>query len=572
MGLHEVVHWPLPGGSLALMRWFMGLHEVVHWPLPGGSPKDTEAGLFSTVVWPFGPPPNAQRIVQTPYGDCGPREGACLCAIDRVTQRRMSQKSTPVPFAGARPACLVISFLAGCGGLIDPDPYTGTMDPSGFYRLYKFQPSSSEDPAEGCLLPRMAWDGTTLADASRFYYMGGLFAAQLDLSGAFDTSRALPPAVYSLTGCDAPEGRQDPGEFDIRVHNYDKRLQYPILSQGLFPSQVGGSGEPTATDSKKPDNVPLLYKPFHVVVLATLGQGVRSRMGCNDVKHEVSLLERAGWDRSSKAFPDDGPKDIDFSFPSREQMRSGAARFKDWPMVNVGVPIGRSLDAALSCPFVKNSRAVYPKTLHDPDSTFVFPAQSWFRGLLSGYLDGGEVAVVADARKCPALFDSKKACSIEAGTPTGCNFTDGEVCTAKDAATPGTCLQPPPVCPAINELYVSKDEYKVLPTSADFKANDPLPRSQATVKLVDAVDPQKSRVAQSLAIFAVAPGQPGFSPVCRVHWVDFSKLTCAAKETDPIKPRPLCTLAEIRAVPAAITDPPLGKDVFVHCVSLASAK
>ena len=36
IGLDEVVHWPLPGGSLALMRWFIGLCQVVHWPLPGG--------------------------------------------------------------------------------------------------------------------------------------------------------------------------------------------------------------------------------------------------------------------------------------------------------------------------------------------------------------------------------------------------------------------------------------------------------------------------------------------------------------------------------------------------------
>ena len=47
MGLHEVVHWPLPGGSLALMRWFIGLGEVVH-------RKTRKPGFFPRSFGPLG--------------------------------------------------------------------------------------------------------------------------------------------------------------------------------------------------------------------------------------------------------------------------------------------------------------------------------------------------------------------------------------------------------------------------------------------------------------------------------------------------------------------------------------
>lgn len=476
----------------------------------------------------------------------------------------MSQKSMLVRSVrlSILPVCL-LSLSAACSGVIDPDPYTGTIDPSGFDKQYKFQPTSREDPANGCLMPRRGWDGASLSDSPRFFYLGALFAAQLDLSGNFDTSRSLPPAVYSLSGCNAPEGRQDPGEFDIRVNNYDKRVQYPILSQGLFPVQVGGAGEPTAQAS---------YKPFHLVVQVQLEATVRDRMGCNDVKRELSLLERAGWDRATKAFPDTGPKDFDFAFPTREQIKSGAVRFKDWPMVNVGVPVGRGLDPIQACPFVTNSKAVYPKSFADTSAGFQFPSQAWFRGLLSGYVDGGDLPIVTEARKCPALFDSGKSCKVDSmGMVTGCNVTDGEVCTSTDPAKTGTCLVPPPVCPVINDLYVSKDEFDP-PSASSFDASDPLPRSKSIVTLTDPMDMTKTRKTDALAIFATAPGQTSFSPVCRVRWVDLSKATCAAKETDAIKPRPLCTIAELQASPGAILPTAPGKDVFVHCLSLAAAK
>jgi hypothetical protein len=460
------------------------------------------------------------------------------------------------------PSWLLLSLVAGCGGLVDPDPYTGTIDPSAFDKQYKFQPTSREDPVLGCLMPRRGWDGTSLSDGLRFYYLGALFATQLDLSGAFDTARALPPSVYQLTGCNAPEGRNDPGDFDIRLHNYDRRVQYPILSQGLFPVQVGGASEPAAQAS---------YKPFHLMVQAALGPSVRDRMGCNDVKRELSLLERAGWDRATKVFPDGTPKDYDFAFQSREQLKTSAARWKDWPMVNVGVPVGRSLDPVQACPFVTGTKAVYPKTLSDSAATFQFPAQAWFRGLLSGYLDGGDLPVLTEQRKCPALFDSGRSCKVEGGMPTGCSFVDGEVCTATDATKPGTCLVPPPVCPVINDLYVSKDEF-VPPGGSGYDASDPLPRSKAIVTLADPADMTKTRKADALAMFAAAPGQPGFSPVCRVSWVDVTKLSCAKSEPDAIRPRPLCTVSEILSTPTAIVPTAAGKDVFVHCLFLAGAK
>ena len=462
------------------------------------------------------------------------------------------------------PGCVFLSLVAGCSGLIAPDPYTGTIDPSGFDKQYRFQPTTRDDPALGCLMPRRGWDGTSLTDGLRFYYLGALFASQLDLAGAFDTSRALPPSVYQLTGCNAPEGREDPGEFDIRLNSYDKRVQYPILSQGLFPVQVGAASEPTAQAS---------YKPFHMVIQASLGAGVRDRMGCNDVKRELSLLERAGWDRATKAFPAGTPKDLDFAFPSREQIKAGAQRWKDWPMVNVGAPVGRSLDPVQACPFVTGSKAVYPKNLSDRDSTFEFPAQAWFRGLLSGYIDGGDLPVVTEGRKCPALFDSGRKCNeLKDGMLTTCSTADGEVCTSTDVTKPGSCLVPPPICPVVNDLYVSKDEY-VPPGGSGYDTSDPLPRSKAIVTLADPVDMTKTRKADALAMFAASPGQPGFSPVCRVRWIDLSKLTtCAKSETDAIRPRPLCTVSEILANPGAILPTAPGKDVYVHCLFLAAAK
>ena len=241
-------------------------------------------------------------------------------------------------------------------------------------------------------------------------------------------------------------------------------------------------------------------------------------------------------------------------------------------MVNVGVPVGRSLDPVQACPFVTGSKAVYPQSLSDPASSFQFPAQAWFRGLLSGYVDGGDVPVVTDARKCPALFDTSKVCKIMAGQPTGCNFTDGEVCTTTDPLKDGTCLAPPPVCPVINDLYVSTVEF-VPPGGTGYDTSDPLPRAKATFTLTDPGDPTKTRKADALAIFSLAPGSKEFSPVCRVRWVDMSKMTgCALSETATIRPRPLCTVSEILANPAAIVPTAPGKDVYVHCLSLASAK
>jgi hypothetical protein len=58
------------------------------------------------------------------------------------------------------------------------------------------------------------------------------------------------------------------------------------------------------------------------------------------------------------------------------------------------------------------------------------------------------------------------------------------------------------------------------------------------------------------------PGQPGYSPVCKVHYYDPSKLNCGRQEMDPVAPRPLCTAAEIAATPGALVST---RDVYVHC-------
>ena len=118
------------------------------------------------------------------------------------------------------------------------------------------------------------------------------------------------------------------------------------------------------------------------------------------------------------------PRDIEIDFPTRAQVQSGMLGFKDWPMVSVAVPVGSSTDPALACPFVSGGMARYPKFPGDPDATFQFPTHSWLRGLLGGYLDGGDLPVTRDPTKCPALLATTKACSMT----SPCNTAAGEVC------------------------------------------------------------------------------------------------------------------------------------------------
>ncbi len=78
------------------------------------------------------------------------------------------------------------------------------------------------------------------------------------------------------------------------------------------------------------------------------------------------------------------------------------------------------------------------------------------------------------------------------------------------------------------------------------------------------MDKTKTRAADLLTIFAATPGQPGYSPVCKVHYFDASKVNSGRFESDAIAPRPLCTAAEIVATPGAVlTTTP---NVYVHCL------
>lgn len=445
--------------------------------------------------------------------------------------------------------------LAACSGLIPPDPYQGTIDPTPssttggvFDPVWATLTTSTSPPpttpataSSPCMQPRSGFGGGTGAgsfDRVTWLYLGGLTRAQLDISNASDPTRALPPAVYTVSGCNAPEGRGEARDFDPRLDNYLRDKQYPVLAQGMMPAAAGAATEPTRIST---------YKPWHVVIPTTIGGSIVDRMGCNDIKGERSLLERAGWSRETKLFPESGPTDYDIQFPSRDDIRAGRAKFMDWPMVSVAVPIMGSTVAMQSCPFVLGNTTRPPAFPGDPQASFQFASQHWLRGLLAGYLDGGELPVTTDPAKCPALVTTVKDCS--AMSP--CSGT-GEVCTA------GKCVAPVPICPVYNDLYVASDEVPV-PTATT--ESNPIPNAYVTLK--DPMDMTKTRVAEIMAFFSAVPGQTGFSPVCRLKFFDKKKLTTCPMEPEAMLPRPLCTIAEIEAKGAVISTP---RDYFVHCL------
>lgn len=464
----------------------------------------------------------------------------------------------------------LLSIGAACSGAIPPDPYMGTIDPSGFSALYAF-PTSSSNPLAACLQPRRGFVGPTGPDSLTWIYLGGLTASQLDVSNASDPARALPPSVYQVKGCNAPEGRGEKQEFDPRLDNYLRDQQYPILAQGLVPAFAGAASEPTNAAT---------YKPWHVVVPVELQSSVADRMGCNDIKGERSLLERAGWSRETKLFPDDGPRDMDIHFPSREAIRAGTATIKDWPMVSVAVPIMKTPVPTESCPFVERNTARYPKYPGDPAASFQFPTQHWLRGLLGGYLDGGDLPVSTDPASCasiPVRVSTGKACK----TAMDCNSSVGESCPA------GLCMAPLPLCPKLNDLYVAVDEVftktdktcsaaKPCSTSAEeycyhgscyapptgSAVQNPIP--SPTTMLPDPADMTKTKPYDILSIFTAAPGQPDFSPVCRLRFFDKDKLACGRFEPDTN--RPLCTADEIKSASGALAPTPKSKDFYIHCL------
>lgn len=459
------------------------------------------------------------------------------------------RKARGLGSALATPALLAAGLL-GCGGVIDPDPYLGTVDPSAFATQVRFA-TGTANPQSACLVPRRGWGGTAGTTETPWIYLGPLTASQLDLANAADPTKALPPSVYQLTGCDQPEGRGEMRTFDPRLDNYLRNVQYPVLATGFVPALAGTAGEPTNLAT---------YRPFHVVVPAQIQPDLRDRMGCNDVKSERSLLERAGWDRESKQFPESGPTGIQIQFPTRERIATGQASFRDWPMVSVAVPIGMSWDVSAACPFVSGNVAKYPRFPGDPQATFQFPSQHWLRGLLGGYLDGGEVPINTDKLKCPAIVPTIKTCS--AMSP--CDMAAGEVCSS------GRCLARVPICPVVNEVWLSSKEVTVPTGGATW---DPFPNELRTVE-IKSMDGTMSRRGDVLASFKALPGQPGFSPVCRVRVFDPTKVTCAAQEREALSPRPLCTATELETASmmtmgAEITLP---GTYYIHCLFAGQSK
>lgn len=451
-------------------------------------------------------------------------------------------------------ACVPV-LLLGCSDLIPPDPYRGTIDSSSFDTAFG-GPSKSSWPngVFPCLAPRRGFGGGPSGiDGQTWWYMGGLSASQLDLSNAADPAKALPPSVYEVTGCEGGEGKAEPirrDTYDARIHNYLTDRQYPVVSYGNFPAQVGAAGEPTSVGS---------YRPWHVVVPVALRDSVRGRMGCNDIKSERSLLERAGWSRETKAFPENAPYNMDLRIPTREDIRAGRVTFRDWPMMSVATVLMKTPVANESCPTVSGSMAQYPKFPGDPSASFQFPQQHWLRGLLGGYLDGGDVPTTTDPVACADIlrYPTGKSCAMT----SECNAAANEICTG------GRCQAPIPVCPQLNELFVDIGEVP-LPTSATLSN----PIQSATVDLKDPMDDKKVRKgADILAIFSAVPGDAAYSPVCRLRFFDKKKVTCAASEpTDLIAPRPLCSAKELKAQPdALVTKDSMGKalpNYYVHCL------
>ncbi len=469
--------------------------------------------------------------------------------------------------------CL-LSIGAACDGVIPPDPYMGTIDPSGFDPLVAF-PTNSNNQQAACLQPRRGFGGSTGLDGVSWIYLAGLSAGQLDVSNASDPARTLPPSVYQLNGCNAPEGRREPRGFDPRLNNYREDVQYPVVAQGLVPALSGAASEPARLST---------YMPWHVVVPVDMQSSVRDRMGCNDVKGERSLLERAGFARDTKKFPESGPQDFDFHYPSRDAIRAGQATMKDWPMVSVAVPIMKTPVGMESCPFVMGNTAKYPRFPGDPNADFQFPSQHWLRGLLGGYLDGGDLPISTDPQVCkqiPSRISTGKACMGN----MDCNADKAESCSAN------LCVAPLPVCPLLNDLYVPVDEVwprtgkACSPTLAcntaageycynsrcfapPTTAQAANPMASPTVSLPVGDDPKTvpTRTADVMAVFSATPGQPGFSPVCRLRFFDKSKLDCGRIEPGvTIALRPLCSAQEIAQSTAQVATK---SDYYVHCLFL----
>jgi hypothetical protein len=460
----------------------------------------------------------------------------------------MLQRQVTVACSG-----LIALCLSACGAGLPADPYVGTIDPATFDTPFGGPTKAPWDnKLFPCMAPRRGYaplGGTAGLEGVSWYYLGGLTTTQLDISNSLDPTRAFPPSIYEVSGCRDGERGQEARAFDARTDNYLRTVQYPIVAQGLYPAQAGGSGEPTSFAS---------YRPFHAVMEAKLSDSAASRTGCNDLKSERTLLEWAGWSRETKDFPE-GQTDVEIRFRSRDELRSGKARYRDVPMASVAAVLMSTPTAMESCPFGVGSQARYPKFPGDPQATFQFPSQHWFRGLLGGYLDGGDLPTTTDPLVCGSI--ARLATDRTCGMDMPCDTAKGEVCSA------GRCQAPIPVCPTLNDVYVPVEEVP-LPSAAN--AGNPL--LSTTVTLKDPTDMTKTRTADVLTVFAQKPGQPGTSPVCRVRFYRKANVDCGRREPDGIAPRPLCTAQEIEASAGAmVTTDAMGKPLpnyFVHCLFL----
>lgn len=489
----------------------------------------------------------------------------------------------------ARSLLLSIASLGAASGCAVPaDPYLGTADPSGWDALY------GGGTAPACRAPRsyLAPNGTTPTPG--WYYLGHFTTDQLDLTNALDPTRALPAEAYQIDGCAPEQG----ATFDPRLDNFETDKQYPVFAQNA-PEPTG-----TVVSARR-------YRPF---VYLTKVQVRGQQVGCNDVRGERTLLDRGGWDRATSAFTEQkASAALDVQRADKDKVRAGQVTFKDWPLFSLATPLMRGTELAKACPY--NGAKPFPMTPGDPAAPFRFANQGWYRGLLTGYLDGGDVPVHTSYKDCLSLFEMGKACQANAdcgagvcaegrciatsyrvdtgascrggaACPTGttctmdamnpmdplknsyrCTLSGSLVSTGKSCAmsacdaaagevcVSGTCRRAPwPVCPKVTDVYV-----------ADAEA-DAVGRGSVTVGPMG-----MTRSAEPIVSFSSLRGSANFSPVCRLRRYDSKALADALamnanlckREDSMVAPRPLCTAQQLIDAKVVLAETELS---FVHCM------
>lgn len=497
-------------------------------------------------------------------------------------------------------------LLGGCS--IAPDPYLGTIDPTGWDARFGGVSVLTNTPP--CVAPLTALRGNAgNASNSSWYYLGNFSLNQLDLLKTQDPTRPLPPEGYRISGCAPAQGAE--ANFNYRDNNFETDRQYPV-----FP---GNSPEPTSAAT---------YSPFFFVTPVAVRD---QQVGCNDVRSERTLLDRGGWDRGSLSFMDAARSSpLDVQRPSRENIRAGMVTMVDWPLFNLTAPLMRPdkgdaanrsgatvVDRVKACPFQANNTAKIPTKIGDPDASFSYANLGWLRGLLTGFMDAGEVPLQRGAKSCLSLFETGAACTADADCKTGatvcntesgrcvattvqvdtgvscrdsngmpstaicascsptslrcmttasltdtrkdCNMTacdssKGEICSG--GVGKRTCkVSPLSICPAVTDIYVPDVESYAL--------------AGGSVTLGSGMS---TRAAPPMTVFSAARGDQGFSPVCRVRRYDSkaldAKLTmdpaaCLGREESMVAPRPRCTADQLKAAGVVLAETELS---FVNCV------